>query len=50
MQVFSLMDKLVGKDFTEGLANLKTIAEALMSAAPGRPQQARTAMRSKDTQ
>ena len=28
MQVFSLMDKMVGKDFADGLANLKTIAEA----------------------
>ena len=28
MQVFSLMDKMVGKDFADGLANLKAIAEA----------------------
>lgn len=28
MQVFSLMDRMVGKDFEDGLANLKAIAEA----------------------
>ena len=28
MQVFSLVDKMVGKDFADGLANLKAIAEA----------------------
>jgi carbon monoxide dehydrogenase subunit G len=28
MQVFSIMDRMVGKDFEDGLNNLKTLAEA----------------------
>ena len=28
MQVFFSMDKMVGKDFEDGLANLKTLAES----------------------